>query len=166
MALSTVFPRVLFSQADNHWRTPPEIYKALDAEFGFTLDPCPAEPAFDGLAISWRGQRVFCNPPYRRGEIEKWMAKAREATLAVFLVPVRTTPRWWHDYALLADEIRFFRQRLRFSGSRTNAPFDSCAVIFGSACRSGRTAPLTEMTGNVPTKDYLAAHTRIGPTGA
>lgn len=130
MTTTKVFPRVLFSQIDNTWRTPPEVYDTLDAEFHFTLDPCPPEPTFDGMAISWQGQRVFCNPPYKRGEIAKWMAKAGEADIAVFLVPVRTTPRWWHDYALTANEIRFFRRRLRFSGATINAPFDSCVVIY------------------------------------
>jgi len=128
--VTRVFPKVLFSQIDNTWRTPPEVYGILNAEFDFTLDPCPVEPLFDGLTTSWEGYRVFCNPPYHRGEIEKWMAKAREADVAVFLVPVRTTPRWWHEYALKADEIRFFRRRLRFSGATINAPFDSCVVIF------------------------------------
>lgn len=136
--MSTIFPRVLFSQVCQDWRTPPDVYDGLDAEFHFTLDPCPlgGESQImenDGLARPWTGERVFCNPPYRRGELVKWLAKAQEPQVAVYLVPVRTSPAWWHDYALRADEIRFFRRRLRFSGSAVNAPFDSCLLVFRNA---------------------------------
>jgi hypothetical protein len=129
-----VFPRVLFSEVSQDWATPPEVYAGLDAEFHFTLDPCPLNSSaimeLDGLARSWVGQRVYCNPPYKQGQIACWLAKAHEADVAVYLLPVRTSPDWWHDHALRADEIRFFRKRLRFSGARFNAPFDSCVVIY------------------------------------
>jgi len=129
------FPRVLFSQVRQDWRTPEVIFAGLHAEFDFTLDPCPREPTFDGLAISWAGHRVFCNPPYKRGGITDWLQKAREPALAVYLLPVRTTPAWWHDHALNAEEIRFFRKRLRFDGATINAPFDSCLLIYrNEAC--------------------------------
>jgi site-specific DNA-methyltransferase (adenine-specific) len=115
------------------------VFEALDAEFHFTLDPC-APPTRgwlagpdDGLEASWSGQRVFCNPPYQRGQIGRWLAKAREADLAVFLLPSRTGTPWFHDYALAADEIRFLRGRLRFSGAEVDAPFDSLLVIFRAA---------------------------------
>jgi DNA N-6-adenine-methyltransferase (Dam) len=124
-----IFPRVLFSSISQDWRTPPDIYAGLDAEFHFTLDPCP-NGGTDGLRRSWAGERIFCNPPYRRGEIARWLAKAREAECAVYLLPVRTSPAWWHEYALKADEIRFFTKRMRFSGATSNAPFDSCLVIY------------------------------------
>ena len=126
---TSVFPRVLFSQVRQDWRTPVDVLAGLEAEFRFTWDPCP-NGGLGGLERSWAGERIYCNPPYRRGEIERWLAKAREAEIAVYLLPVRTTPRWWHDYALQADEIRFFRKRLRFTGATTNAPFDSCLVVY------------------------------------
>jgi phage N-6-adenine-methyltransferase len=137
----------LYSSAREDWATPAEVFQALDAEFRFTLDPCPLMaperaglPLFntDGLYKSWVGQRVFCNPPYGRG-IGNWLAKAAEAELAVFLLPARTDTRWWHTYALRADEIRFVRGRLRFGGSRTGAPFPSVILVYrtplaSSAC--------------------------------
>lgn len=124
----------LFSSATGKWATPPEVYAALDAEFGFTLDPCPIDDAerimeFDGLARSWAGERVFCNPPYGP-VIGKWLAKAREAELAVFLIPSRTDVKWWHDYAMQADEIRFIKGRLKFGGSKNAAPFPSCVLVY------------------------------------
>jgi hypothetical protein len=84
----------------------------------------------DGLSISWAGQRVFCNPPYGPG-IGQWLAKATEADLAVYLVPSRTDTRWWHEYAMRADQIRFLRGRLRFGEAKSGAPFPSAVLVYG-----------------------------------
>lgn len=125
--------RRFHGQRDQTWRTPPDVYAALNAEFAFTLDPCPHyRDHFDGLARSWDGERVFCNPPYRRGQIELWLAKAREADVVVYLLPSRTGAKWWAD-ALRADEIRFIRGRLKFGGSKINAPEWSVILIYRSA---------------------------------
>jgi len=138
--------RALFSSVTETWETPVELYAALDREFRFTFDPCPARkpseaglPLFgtDGLSISWAGHRVFCNPPYGRG-LGRWLAKAREAEISVFLLPARTDTRWWHDYALGADEVRFVRGRLRFKGASTGAPFPSVLLIYRSLAGGDR----------------------------
>ena len=123
--------RVMFSSASEHWETPKDVYDKLDAEFEFSYDPCPLQGE-GGLSASWAGTRVFCNPPYNR-EIPKWLAKAREADLTVYLLPARTDTCWWHDYVMQADEIRFLRGRLKFGGAKYNAPFPSCVVIFRGA---------------------------------
>ena len=49
----------------HYWLTPPEIYKALNTEFGFNFDPCPyPKPEdFDGLTIEW-GSSNYVNPPF------------------------------------------------------------------------------------------------------
>ena len=129
--------RVLFSSASVHWATPPDVYAALDAEFHFTLDPCPLGGAV-ALDASWFGQRVFCNPPYARGEIAKWLQRASEAELAVYLLPSRTGTTWWHEYAMKANEIRFLRGRLRFSGAENVAPFDSVVLVYNNLTSTGR----------------------------
>ncbi len=123
----------LFSSRSWEYRTPLALRESLNAEFGFTLDPCPFGGGSeimenDGLARSWAGQRVYCNPPYGRS-VAQWLAKAREASLAVFLLPARTDTGWWHDYAMDADEIRFIRGRLCFNG-KGRAPFPSVILIF------------------------------------
>jgi site-specific DNA-methyltransferase (adenine-specific) len=118
----------MFSSASEHWATPTDTYAALDAEFSFTLDPCPLHGA-GGISRSWRGERVYCNPPYGRG-VAEWLAKATEADLAVFLLPARTDTRWWHEYAMQADEIRFLRGRLRFGESKNSAPFPSVVLVY------------------------------------
>jgi site-specific DNA-methyltransferase (adenine-specific) len=126
-------PAALFSSASEEWPTPTDVYAALDAEFDFTLDPCPLGGTVDGtssLFTPWAGQRVFCNPPYGPG-IRPFLERAVEAELAVFLLPARTDTRWFHDIVLPhAKEIRFVRGRLKFGEGKTRAPFPSMIVIF------------------------------------
>lgn len=141
----------LFTSLSPNWATDPDLYAALDREFGFDFDPCQINDGsvWDGTAVSWAGRRVFCNPPYGRG-IGKWLAKGSEAAVAVFLVPSRTDTAWWHDYALKAQEIRFVRGRLKFSkGGATKrdgqdaAPFPSAIIVFRGAAflRAVESAP-------------------------
>ena len=126
--------KTMSSSASWEWPTP-ELFKAqLEKEFHFDFDPCPLGGDIDGrstLFVSWKGRRVFCNPPYGP-EIPKFLARAPEAELAVFLVPARTDTRWFHDICLPnATEIRFIKGRLRFGDGKYPAPFPSMLVIFG-----------------------------------
>lgn len=119
----------MFSSASEHWATPEDLYAKLNQEFSFTLDPCPLHATQDGLKLNWGGQIVYCNPPYGKG-INEWLAKAREAKQTVYLLPSRTDTKWWHEYAMKADEIRFLKGRLKFGGSKNSAPFPSVILIY------------------------------------
>ena len=135
----------LFSSATEEWATPDDFFRALDAEFRFTLDPCSTDANAkcakhytkeqDGLAQDWTGERVFCNPPYGR-EMPKWIAKCAEhgksgGGVAVMLIPARTDTKAFHDYIYHKAEIRFIRGRLKFGGAKNSAPFPSMVVVFG-----------------------------------
>jgi site-specific DNA-methyltransferase (adenine-specific) len=127
-----IFHRSLFSSASEHWATPEDTYRALDAEFHFNDDPCPLGGS-GGLERPW-GTSTYVNPPYGRG-IYDWLAKATHERLQgktiVFLLPARTDTRWFHDIVLpQATEIRFIRGRLRFGGSKNSAPFPSMIIVF------------------------------------
>jgi len=115
-----------------NWKTPKRFYEVLDAEFHFDFDPCPVKPAFDGLEIEW-GKRNFVNPPYGR-EIPKWVKKGFEESckgkLVVFLIPSRTDTKWWHEYIMKAEEIRFIKGRLHFDDAKNPAPFPSAIIVF------------------------------------
>lgn len=133
----------MFSSETAEWATPQAFYDELNREFGFTLDPCATPQNAkcakfytkeqDGLAQSWQGERVFCNPPYGR-DLRKWVEKAhREAmggALIVMLIPARTDTAYFHDYIYGKHEIRFIRGRLHFNESKAGAPFPSMVVIF------------------------------------
>lgn len=148
----------MFSSVSNEWETPQDFYEDLDKEFHFTLDPCCQEynhkckkyytSDMDGFNKSWKGEVVFCNPPYGR-EIGKWVKKCyeeskKENTIVVMLIPSRTDTRWFHDYIYNKDnvEIRFIKGRLKFINrllpswnvegnfKLQSAPFPSMVVIF------------------------------------
>lgn len=135
---------VMFKSTKFDYATPDHIFKELDNEFHFTLDPCATPqnakckhyftPKEDGLKQQWFG-RVFMNPPYGR-QIGQWIFKAYKeckiygnCELVVCLIPSRTDTRWWHNYCMKADEIRFIKGRIKFNG-KNSAPFPSCIVIF------------------------------------
>lgn len=117
-----------------HWATPKGLYERLNEEFNFNFDPCPLHSSlgYDGLSCLW-GSCNFINPPYGR-DIGKWIKKAYEVAqggaICVLLIPSRTDTKWWHDYIMKADEIRFIKGRLHFNESKNSAPFPSCIAIF------------------------------------
>lgn len=124
--------RVFFSSATVEWATPRGVYEELDREFSFNFDPCPLGGTQDGLStlfVSWSGKRVFCNPPY--DDIRRFLDRAHEAEVAVFLIPARTDTRWFHEVVLpKAAQIRFIKGRLKFGEAVNSAPFPSMIVIF------------------------------------
>ena len=138
----------LFTSRTDEWGTPKNFFDRLHKEFNFTLDPCASghnakcEVYYtiedDGLTKDWRGESVFCNPPYGR-KIAKWVEKCWEEsrksnTLVVMLIPARTDTRYWHEWIFpYAKEIRFVKGRLKFEGGAGNensAPFPSAVVVF------------------------------------
>lgn len=133
---------VHFSTGTTDWSTPQKFFESLHTEFGFQLDACatPANakcwkyytPDEDGLTRPW-SPRTWCNPPYGYS-IGKWVKKAydesRVVNTVVMLIPAKTETAWWHDYVMKAAEIRLVRGRLRFGGSKINAPFPSAVVVF------------------------------------
>lgn len=140
---------VVFSSKRCEWETPRHIFDALDDFWKFTLDPASSDENAlcdkhytkedDGLSHSWRGERVFLNPPYG-SEIGDWVRKAYNecldgTTVVIALLPARTDVRWFHDYILgKADEVKFIKGRLSFciDGIRCGqAPFPSMLVRWG-----------------------------------
>src|SRR5688572_30561268 len=79
--------------------TPPEWFAELQERFKFTLDAAAAAhntklPRYfnyeaNGLAQSWAGERVWCNPPF--SNLAAWVKKAHEEStgcpLIVLLLP-------------------------------------------------------------------------------
>mgnify|MGYP001820679721 FL=1 len=142
---------VHFMSEKMDWETPQDLFDELDREFRFEVDVCATEEnskcavfideASDGLDAIWHQIEVmgqipgvfWMNPPYGR-EIGKWMKKAYEESqkgcTVVCLVPSRTDTKWWHDYAMKADEIRYIKGRLKFGGAKNSAPFPSAIVIY------------------------------------
>lgn len=134
--------------------TAPEVFGPLHERFRFSIDvaalPHNAKlerhfsPDVDGLAQSWVGERVWCNPPY--SSIEPWVRKAWEsgAELVVMLLPAnRTEQGWWQRLIEPRRDtpggvrVEFLPGRMRFiahdaTGIRPNErpPFGVCLVIW------------------------------------
>lgn len=144
-AVARVSNNIHFSSRTDEWSTPQDLFDKLNAEFGFTLDPCATHenakcPRYytkedDGLSKSWAGEIVFMNPPYGR-QIGRWVRKAYEewrdnGTTVVCLLPARTDTRWFHSYIYgKATEIRFLPGRLKFGNAKNSAPFPSMIVVY------------------------------------
>ncbi len=132
----------LFSSESPEWETPDWLFDSLNAEFGFTLDPCSTDEnakcahhftkQLNGLLQDWQDHVVFMNPPYGR-EISVWIEKAynfaRAGATVVCLVPARTDTRWWHRFGM-KGEIRLLRGRIQFVGGKHCAPFPSAVIVF------------------------------------
>ena len=157
-------------------RTPPEFFASLHWRRGFTVDAAASDanallPRYwtretNGLAQSWAGERIWCNPPY--SSIEPWLEKAwfeferpdygagAPAELIVMLLPAnRTEQGWWQRHvephrerpATRCLRVEFLPGRLRFIAHddteiRPNQrpPFGCCLLIWGSIEEGRRAA--------------------------
>lgn len=137
--------------------THPDDFARWHERFRFTIDAA-ASPLNarlsrfwtaddDALTKDWRGERVWCNPPY--SDIEPWCRKARLGSdFAVLLLPAnRTEQGWWqreiepyrdrHSNPLrvefLPGRLRFIRPGQSDIGPNERPPFGCCLVIWGAA---------------------------------
>jgi len=123
----------------NAWRTPPEVFAALDAEFKFAIDVAASEsnalcryyiPAEENALVgSWLedepGQYAWCNPPY--SDIGPWIDKAAEQSNmgagVVMLVMCDTSVGWYKRAIETCQEIRFIiGGRLSFLDPESGKP--------------------------------------------
>lgn len=140
--------------------TTSDVFNPLMLRFGFTIDVAASahntkcerfcDRDRDGLAISWRGERVWCNPPY--SNIEPWVEKAwgewnKGADLIVMLLPAnRTEQGWWQRWVepalrsrdslrceFLAGRIRFLSKGQTEIGPNERPPFGCCLLIWGAS---------------------------------
>lgn len=115
---------------DDNYATPPEFYNELNKEFNFDFDPCPyneGEIINDGLKIDW-GKSNFVNPPYsqklKESFIKKGIEEMNKGNTSVFLIPVSTSTKLFHDYIKPnAKEIRFIKGRIKFGKIDDNGNF-------------------------------------------
>lgn len=111
------------------WLTPPSIIAALGP---FELDPCaPIEQPYptarerftildDGLLMPWttrggRRKRVWLNPPYANGEIERWLEKMALHDHGTALIFARTETDAFSRFVWdAASALLFMRGRINF----------------------------------------------------
>ena len=138
--------------------THPNSFDRWDERFGgFTLDVAAAPHnakcerfftrADDGLAQSWAGEKVWCNPPY--SNLGEWLAKAwLEYPMTrgiVMLLPAnRVEQRWWQEHVepfrdrpnsplkveFLPGRLRFIKPGQTAIGPNERPPFGCCLLIW------------------------------------
>ena len=135
------------SNLNTTWSTPQSFFDALNAEFNFTLDvaalPGTAKvsrfftPEIDAMTQDWSHDVFWMNPPYGRGvNVYQWVEKAFQSAVnggtGVCLLPASCDTRWFHNFCMRADEIRFVMDRLWFSlnGRCERANHASIVVVF------------------------------------
>jgi phage N-6-adenine-methyltransferase len=144
-------PHVANNSGDNEWYTPPEFIEAARLVMGgIDLDPASSEvanrtvgaeriytAADDGLKLVWEG-RVWMNPPYEKGLIDRFAEKLRAEVAAgnvkeaVILVNNATDTRWFATLCEVGSMLCFPTGRVRFykpDGER-GAPLQGQAVIY------------------------------------
>lgn len=140
----------VMSSSENHtWETPQEFFNIVNGFYNFDLDCCAEHETAkvenyytledNALTKSWIGN-VWCNPPYGKEQVlfikhglNEFFVGNSESV--VFLIPSRTETKVWQDIIFkYATSITFIKGRLKFGGSKHNAPFPSALVVFGE-CR-------------------------------
>jgi ParB family chromosome partitioning protein len=126
-------PRVTHNSGNAEWYTPPEYVAAARAVMGgVDLDPASCAKANetvdadtfytqadDGLSREWFG-RVWMNPPYNAGLINKFCEKLcshfenGDISEAIVLTNNGTDASWFHRMAGVASRILFVRGRIAF----------------------------------------------------
>ena len=155
-------------------KTPLAIFEPLNRIHCFTLDAAASDENHrcakyytrhtDGLLHSWKGERVWCNPPFSR--LDPWLAKAwaemeNGCELVVMLLPAnRTEQPWWQTHVEPfrdGEERNGIRLTTRFLAGRYSfrspgqtlprkgdrPPF-GCVLLTWRAASPGSTAPSTQ----------------------
>lgn len=123
------------------WQTPPDLFEKLNQIYEFDLDGAASDenallPEYSTAEnpVSWKGRRVFCNPPW--SDIAPFIEYASEAKLAVLLVPARPNVKWFHRALSLGAEVKFFLGRPKFinpnKSNTNNSPVDCVLLVFGN----------------------------------
>jgi site-specific DNA-methyltransferase (adenine-specific) len=147
-----VLSKLLVSQGGKQdTRTPQDIFKELDKEFHFDLDPCTSDskpnnlhtPYYftkeqDGLKQDWSKYRsIFINPPFNQLPHGGWIPKIlseldknKEQTIVLF-VPVKTETKWFHTLinSEHLKELRFQYGRVTFEGFEDSFIVGMCYFI-------------------------------------
>lgn len=119
----------------DEWQTPPEFLELVRGFYGqIELDPASnavaqrtvqaldyysIQEGRDGLLLPWAYNNVFCNPPYSRDLIVKFVNKAvqeskADGTQIIMLVNSSTDTQWYHTLVEHSAALLLWRGRLKF----------------------------------------------------
>lgn len=129
------------------WHTYPAPVSA-ETPLGSSWERCRGYKqldALDGLAADWTDRRVFCNPPYATGLIEKcidkMIAERNRAALIVVLVNAATETGWFQRLNAAAH-VEFLPKRVHYIHPPTR-----CVLRSGELCTHELNAPTKNTPG-------------------
>lgn len=126
------------------WRTHPDVFAELNRIFRFTIDACASganallprywTEAQNAFAQDWSGERVFCNPPFRRSR--EAMERAPSARVAVVITAITTlSNKYLHhtrpDHVLLPTTRLKFLPPIGLVGPSSN-PIPTVVMVYGA----------------------------------
>ena len=101
----------------------------------------------DSLLVDWYGvsyrQAVWCNPPYSRGNINRFIDKAlyeakENGVRSVFLVRFDPTAKWFQKaFKSGYCDIYMLDKRIKFKGADNTYPFPNCFIHFQAKDNKG-----------------------------
>ncbi len=148
------------------WLTPPAIIAALGP---FDLDPCAAiaQPwptalqhytrRNNGLIQRWH-DRIWLNPPYANGVIEKWLARLAQHGRGTALIFARTeTDAFFEHVWNNATAMLFMRGRINFHfGEEWTDPKSGRRFLIGDRAPGNAGAPTVLCAYGMADADILA----------
>jgi phage N-6-adenine-methyltransferase len=114
---------------NDEWGTPVDLIESARLVLGrIELDPATHAAAQarvradkfytksdNGLAADWSGRRVWCNPPYSRGNLAAFVTKmAAEVEHGMLLTHADSSPSWFQTAAEWAAATCFVAGRVAF----------------------------------------------------
>lgn len=113
------------SKSDIHI-TPDRVWDIIYDEWLISksafFDPCPVNPKFNGLEISWK-KLNYVNPPYTllREFVNKAIAETKNEKTTILLLPSKTDQEWFHNLKPWYWGIVWIRGRLKFKNNKWSA---------------------------------------------
>ena len=133
---------------NDEWETPQDLFDALDNIYRFDFDAActkanckckggAVSEIVNSLELDWHriSKSIWLNPPYSRGNINKFMKKAweesQEGCTVVCLVRFDPSAKWYQKYVYdKAAEVLMLARRVKFIGAKSAYNFPCCVVIY------------------------------------
>jgi len=124
-------------------RTPKWFFSQVDSLFHFNWDLaaskenalCPLYYTKEDSALlhTWEGFVNWCNPPYSRGQLIQWVAKALCSPLAtvLMLIPADCSTKAGQMALQGSNAVLMLNKRLAFDEEKSGAKFANWLCLFG-----------------------------------
>lgn len=131
-------------------KTPKRFFDAVNEEFNFTVDAAATAKntlvartfwtkEVSALTQSWKDHRVWCNPPYSKGNLLKFVDKAIDemhVATTCMLIPGDCSTKASQRALECATAILFINKRLAFDDEDNGAKFCNWLALFGGKRRN------------------------------